>query len=177
MEETKTETPVVFAQPAPPPLIDIATRLRIISCPECAMLFAVALDWYLLRREARNRIICPAGHPIELEPIANDPPLLADLAAEHVRTLGELRQAMHTIDQMKTRLASMPQIPVLPVTREEMARRLRFMANRAEHVTDNFNRLICKFCEASVNRPSGLKQHLQRYHLKEIAELPAEFFT
>jgi hypothetical protein len=152
--------------------VDAMNRLRIASCPDCGIVFALPMDLWLSRTNASAQIFCPSGHAIALHPKTEAP---ASMLLLQVQMLAEIRQDKNEIDRLKNTLARMPQLPVMPMTEAEVLRRVKFIANRARRT--GVGRPICRFCESHSATDTGLTKHLKRNHLREVIDLPAAFFN
>ncbi len=54
------------AEPDEPLTLDSTNRLRLFTCPKCAMIFAVTTAAIAGLRRIGRPMCCPAGHPAEI---------------------------------------------------------------------------------------------------------------
>jgi hypothetical protein len=72
-------------------------------------------------------------------------------------------------------LARMPQPSAGPVDDKELKRRIRHLANHAQH--GEFGKAICPICSTKSNTEGTLQRHLKAKHADEIRAIGPEQFA
>src|SRR5271170_4746155 len=86
-----------------------------------------------------------------------------------LQLLLELQQSRLENATLRERIAAMPAPTPREVDAAELKRRLNFILNRAAMAGDLHR--VCRFCN-SRHANSGLRSHLRKYHMKDIAAMP-----
>lgn len=150
---------------------DTLNRLRVTSCSECAMIFALPLAHYLNQCERASEIFCPAGHRIALTAETQSP---AGLLLMNVQLLGEVAQVRHESATLQKQLKAVEARAMLnvsanpgePMTDAERKRRVTLLANTARAGT--FGERLCPFCATAHRQAASLRRHIMRRHLDRI---------
>jgi len=149
--------------------IDIAERLRFITCAACGVAFAVPMSLHTARAAERGEIWCPNGHASKLGPID-----ASNLTIQNLELLEELKNAREELHRAQ-RVAATATARVAEIaTDDEVKRRCRLLSARAERTT--FGRIACTVCGRSSNTESSLRNHLFRAHKEDVRAMNAEAF-
>jgi hypothetical protein len=173
-----TPTPADAAPPAVAAVVaaaalDVSLRLRVTTCPDCSLLFALPAEYYVQRQDDADAIYCPRGCLIHLTPPpATDLPTLA----AHAALLAEVRQLKLDRDRLLNLTATQaPAAAATPIDAKELKRRCAILVERAEHA--EYGHPLCRFCGKTQRSNYRYREHLQRSHPLEVADLPASYFN
>jgi hypothetical protein len=163
-------------QPAPQ-YIDAATPLRITTCPDCGIVFALPLAVFLERVAAGGVVSCPNGHPVILGKPKIAPGDTLALSASLVAELAQMRHELAVARGALLRATPVsPAREAAPATPEEILRRINLLVSRVRFVGRESRRL-CALCGKNFQNNYSFKRHLQEQHAEKIAALPADAFN
>lgn len=143
--------------------------LRLLSCAQCGIAYAVPADFHITRGARQEPIHCPAGH-------ANDPGeqtpasmLLEDLT--HARA--EMERLGAELQQLRARLGESSSID-----NKELRRRANLLAATAERSGRGImDEPICPVCGRTKAGANRLAEHIYRQHREQIRQMPATKFN
>lgn len=147
--------------------VDAATRLRLLSCPVCAVCFAIPAELHLRRAAESAAVTCPNAHSFNVSPLPPD-----ELHAMNAALLEE-------IAGLKTQAV----VPVKPADR--IAQAASLLADRAAILAARelakagggargkyFN---CSLCNARIYF-NAIANHYKKSHRQTVLDMPAEAF-
>ena len=151
--------------------LPLTTSLRLLFCSACEIGFAVPESLYLRRTHEGNPIYCPSGHANTID--END----METAAALIRAMADaalLRAQLRRASERLAVLESAAAVHAKP-TPEELVRRCRLLAERAEPSPHDYGRRLCRFCGKAVMGRT-LYRHLLNSHPEDVGALPARAF-
>ena len=150
--------------------IDALNRLRITSCDDCGVMFALPQQIWAQRVNDGGEIYCPNGHRTELRDASESG---ENLAIMNVELLTELTQRTHELRMAQNEIARLPHPAESPIGEAELKRRIELSASRAMRLERG--RPICIYCGRTF-KGSGFRVHLRREHSETISNMPAVCF-
>ncbi|MGE5607690.1 MAG: hypothetical protein ACM359_00405 [Bacillota bacterium] len=153
--------------------ITAAVPLRLLICRTCDTPFAVAVPLWARMIQARQPLLCPAGHANATGEESGAGP---EAAATLHQLAQELSEAQHQLQAAEAELTNLrPKLGTAGLPdNQETRRRCHLLAERAERGQQNH--WLCRLCGKAKQSSRDLGNHLYRQHREAVRQLPAAMF-
>jgi len=143
---------------------DIGDAMQVVLCPVCLEYLAARRVRVQRAAVKREEIHCPAGHTF-IPGIDPETPPISKVLLLNLELLAQVADLRRRLGVLTTELATIRPAAgageAPPADREELKRRARILANRAEPAT--YGHQICPFCAKPKNR-RNLAEHIFMRH-------------